>query len=533
MIARVSGWLGLGSSGTRGAVAVAGLLGCLAFASGASAAPSNTYLSIFAGTGTAGTPTPGPATGSALYHPRDVAVDPTTGNLYIADYHNSEVEKVTPGGTLSIAAGTGSYGAPTPGRATHSALGNPAGVTVDSTGNLYIADPFNNKVEKVTPKGTLSIIAGTGTAGAPTPGPATRSALDQPYGVAADPNTGDLYIADYNNSRVEKVTPKGTLSIIAGTGTAGAPTPGPASSSELRNPSDVTVDPTTGNLYIADPFNNEVEEVTPQGALSIVAGIGTPGAPTPGPATQSALDYPHGVAVNSTGDLYIADYNNSEVEKVTPQGTLSIIAGTGTAGAPTPGPSTHSALDQPLGVGVDPGTDDLYIADTNNNEIERIGPPCPAPSGSLTGARLGPVALGMTRAQTRKALPIYTVTHNRFDFCLSGGPGIVVGYPSARLLKSVSAHDRGRLRGKVVVVLTANHHYALGHITAGTQVAQVHRRLAKAGRFQIGANTWYVLRGRHATWVLKVHHGTVVEVGIANHALSATSAGQRRLLTGF
>jgi DNA-binding beta-propeller fold protein YncE len=533
MIGRVSGWLGLS---LRGAVVGAGLLGCLACASTASAAPSQTHLSIVAGTGVAGLPTPGLATSSPLYHPRGVVVDPTTGDLYLADYHNNDVEKVTPQGTLSIFAGTGtgSFGRPTPGPATKSELDSPTGVAVNSIGDLYIADPYNNEVEKVTPHGTLSIVAGTGAAGAPTPGRATKSELDQPYGVAVDPTTGDLYIADYDNNVVEKVTPRGALSIVAGTGVKGAPTPGPATKSELGVPSDVAVN-SAGDLYIAEPFYYEVEKVTPHGTLSIVAGTGTPGAPTPGPATQSELGFPHGLGMDlTTGNLYIADYDNSEVEQVTPQGSLSIVAGTGTAGTPTPGPATQSELDQPLGVGVDPGTNDLYIADTSNNEIERIGPPCPAPSGDLTSDHLGPVALGMTRAHARKSLPSYTVTQSRFDqFCLAGGPGILAGYPSARLLNTLSARQRTRLRGRVVLALTANHHYALDHITAGTRVAQVHRRLAHAVRVRTGGSTWYVLGGSNATRVLKVQHGTVEEVGIADHALTATRAEQRRLLTSF
>jgi DNA-binding beta-propeller fold protein YncE len=539
MIRPVSRGLGSGARRAWGPAVVAVLLGCVGCAATASAAstasatPSETHLSIVAGTGAAGAPTPGPAVSSALYHPRGAAVSPTTGDLYIADYHNSEVEQVTPLDTLSVVAGTGSYGAPAPGPATKSPLGNPTGVALDTSGDLYIADAFNNEVEKVTPQGTLSIVAGTGAAGAPTPGPATQSKLDEPYGVALDSANGDLYIADYGNSQVEKVTPHGTLSIVAGTGGYGTPTPGPATTSALRNPGDVAVDSTTGNLYIADPFNNEVEQVTRPGILSIVAGTGAAGAPTPGPATQSALNLPHGVAVNSTGDLYIADYNNSEVEKVTPQGTLSIVAGTGAAGAPTPGPATQSALDDPLGVGVDPGTGDLYIADTDSNEVERVGPACPAPSGGLTGVRLGPVALGMTRAQTRRALPILGLARNQLDLCLAGGPGILVGYPATRLLRTLSARQRAQLRGRVVLALTANHHYAFDGITAGTRVSRVHGRLAHASRLRIGDKTWYVLLGSEATKVLDVQHGTVEEVGIANQALTTTRAEQRRLLAGF
>ena len=381
-------------------------------------------LTIFAGNGLIGTPTPGPATSSDLSSPGDVAVD-TSGNVYIADTNNSEVEKVTPGGTLSVIAGTGTSGAPTPGPATSSKLFKPLGIAVDSSGNVYIADTDNNEVEEVTSGGTLSIIAGTGASGAPTPGPATSSKLFDPSGVAVD-SSGNVYIADRGNQRTEQVTSGGTLSVIAGTGAVGAPTAGTATSSKLFDPSGVAVDssgnvyvadetagvvgkvssgtmsivaglvdfgpPTagaatsselaapggvavdsSGNFYIADTDNNVVVKVTAGGTLSVIAGTGTSGAPTPGPATSSNLASPSGVAVDSSGNLYIADTNNNEIEKVTPGGTLSVIAGTGATGAPTPGPATSSKLDKPAAVAVD-GSGNVYIADNDNNEIEKVTP---------------------------------------------------------------------------------------------------------------------------------------------------------------
>lgn len=335
-------------------------------------------LSVVAGTGTYGTPTPGPATGSKLAHPTSVAVD-TSGNLSIADPSNNVVERVTPAGTLSIAAGiVGTSGTPTAGPATSSHLYNPAGVAVDRSGDLYIvafgyvglSAMVNSAVEKVTPAGTLSVVAGTRTDGPPTPGPAASSDLGLPKGVAVAPG-GDLYIADTTNQVVEKVTPTGTLSIVAGTvGTSGTPTPGPATKSHLGGPVGVAVD-TSGNLYIADAVSNVIEKVTPGGALSIVAGIVGGGPPTPGPATSSHLSNPDGVTVDTAGNLSIADSLNRVVEKVTAGGSLSIAAGDGTSGAPTPGPATSSHLGQPTGVAVD-RTGDLYIGDFGL--VEKVTP---------------------------------------------------------------------------------------------------------------------------------------------------------------
>jgi DNA-binding beta-propeller fold protein YncE len=320
--------------------------------------PHPTYsLSIFAG--------------SSAFAPEQLALD-STGNLYIADSHAGVVKKVTPGGTLSIFAGTGGIAAPTPGPATSSPM-FPTGVAADSSGNLYIASPATHQVLKVTSGGTLSIFAGTGVAGAPTPGPATSSKLNGATSIAVDP-LGNLYIADTSNHRVEKVTPGGTLSIIAGTGGTGTPTPGPATSSPLPWPRGIAVD-TSGNVFIAS-LNHVIYKVTAGGTLSVVAGTGGSGAPTPGPATSSNLANTEHIAVDSAGNLYISDHsvsdNSNYVLKVTVDGTLSIIAGGAGFGRATPGPATLSDLAFLKGIVVDPDGNVFVAVD---GDLVKLTPP--------------------------------------------------------------------------------------------------------------------------------------------------------------
>lgn len=325
-------------------------------------------LSIFAGTGTDSTPTAGPATSSNLNEPYGVALD-ALGNVYIADSTNSLVEKVTPAGTLSIFAGNGQTGTPTPGPATSSALNEPEAVAVDADGNVYIADSGNQLIEKVDTSGTLSIIAGNGTGGAPIAGTAINSPLYYPSSLAVD-SSKNVYIADELNHVVEKVTPAGSLSIFAGTGTSGLPTAGNATSSKLNRPSGLAID-SSGNVYISNYASAIVVKVNSLGKLSIFAGTGTPGLPSAGPATSSKLGGPMGLAVDTAGNVTIADRGSNLVERVAPSGKLSIFAGTGSRGEPTPGPATSSNLNDPQAVAADE-SGNVYIADENNQVIEKV-----------------------------------------------------------------------------------------------------------------------------------------------------------------
>jgi len=298
-------------------------------------------------------------------------------------------------GYLSIIAGNtnGTSGPPVPGPSVDSGLNSPKGVTVDNSGNVYIADCFNNVVEKLTPDGlggyTLSIIAGTGTAGLPTNGPALNSNLRSPCGIDND-NLGNLFVADSDNNLIEKLTPDGlggyNLTVIAGintTNNAGLPTNGPALNSTLSHPIGIDSD-NLGNLFIADWQNNIVEKLTPDGLggynLTVIAGINTAnnaGLPTPGPSVNSALNSPWGVATDNLGNVYIADSGNNIIEKLVPDGfggyNLSIIAGdaNGTAGLATDGPALDSLLNFPVSTKVDLNGN-FYITDTFNNLVEKV-----------------------------------------------------------------------------------------------------------------------------------------------------------------
>jgi uncharacterized protein (TIGR03437 family) len=310
----------------------------------------------------------GTATSAELLSTADVVVD-ATGNLYIADPGNNRVRKVS-GGMITTVAGNGIAGfSGDGGLAASASLNLPQGVAVDSAGNLDIADCYNDRIRKVS-GGTITTVAGSANGGfSGDGGPATSALLACPSGVAID-SAGNLYIADSWNSRIRKVS-GGTITTIAGNGIVGfSGDGGPATSASLNLPVGVAVD-SAGNLYISDRGNFRIRKVS-GGIITTVAGNGVWGfSGDGGPATNASLAGPNGVAVDSAGNLYIADFGNNRVREVS-GGTITTVAGNGYTGFwGDGGPAIGAALNSPEGVAVDLAGN-LYIADTDNNRIREV-----------------------------------------------------------------------------------------------------------------------------------------------------------------
>jgi trimeric autotransporter adhesin len=345
------------------------------------AIPGSGIIITVAGSGTCGySGDGGAATSAKLCSPSAVAVD-ASGNIYIADTGYGYIRKVnTTTGFISTVAGNGApYSSSGP--ATSTGVGIALGIAVDASGNIYIADSSDSRVLKVNAAtGVMNSIAGTGTAGySGDGGPATSAYLDAPAGLSLDTG-GNLYIASSGDSRIRKVNPAGTISTVAGTGTAGySGDGGAATSAELNLPEGVYVD-ASGNIYIADWENNRIRKVNTAGIITTVAGTGTAGySGDGGAATSASLNLPQGVYVDASGDIYIADGANNRIRKVngTTQ-TITTVAGNGTAGYSGDGGIATSAELNFSGFGMGSvyvnaaGT--IYISDNDNNRIRAVGP---------------------------------------------------------------------------------------------------------------------------------------------------------------
>ena len=302
------------------------------------------------------------------------------GNLYIADGGNNRIRKVDSAGMITTVAGTGTAGFGGDGGAAVAAqLSSPTGVAPDGSGNLYIADTDNGRIRKVDSAGNITTVAGDGTFGFGGDGGAAVAAqLNSPSGVAPA-GSGNLYIADQNNDRIRKVDSAGNITTVAGDGTTGFGGDGGAAvAAQLNLPHSVAVDG-SGNLYIADWGNHRIRKVDSAGVITTVAGSGTAGFGGDGGAAVAArLSLPTGVAVDGAGNLYIADWGNHRIRKVNSAGVITTVVGDGTAGFGGDGGAAAAAqLNSPRGV-APAGSGNLYIADTGNNRIRKLTPP-PAP----------------------------------------------------------------------------------------------------------------------------------------------------------
>ncbi len=397
-------------------------------------------------------------TGSAAQFngPRAVAVD-AGGNIYVADQYNGTIRKVTPGGAVTTLAGTaGIYGS-ADGTGAAAQFNQPSGVAVDMAGNVYVADTGNDTIRKITPGGVVTTLAGTAGSPGAMDGAGGAAQFNQPLGIAADLG-GNVYVADSANNEIRKITAGGVVSTLAGTPGARGSADGTGSAALFDAPEGVAVD-ANGVLYVADTSNGTIRKISADGSVTTIAGtagmhgnsngtgmaasfaspvgiavdgtgnvfvadnswtadttggtlgLGLPSAPdnsiraiTPGGVVttlagspySAQFNQPQGVAVNASGDVYVADTGSNTIREISPGPTVTVIAGisfySASYGEYLDGTGAAARFGHPTGVAVD-GSGTVYVADTNNEVIRKITPDgvvttfagTPGPEGSADG----------------------------------------------------------------------------------------------------------------------------------------------------
>ena len=321
----------------------------------------------------------GQATNAELNKPSGITTD-VLGNLYIADYANNRIRKINSLGNITTIAGTGTAGfSGDGGQATSAKLSSPISVILDAEGNLYIADESNNRIRKVNTSGIITTVVGNGAgAGSFTccyggdGGQATNAELNEPSDLAFD-SQGNLYISDWLNNCIRKVSTNGIISTVAGNGTSNggfSGDGGQATAAKLFEPSAITID-VLNNLYIVDEANNRVRKINSQGIISTIAGNGTAGySGDGGQAAIAELNSPLVITSDTYGNLYVAD--GDRIRKIDNLGIINTIAGNGTQGFSGDGwQATSAEFYGPSGLCFD-DTGNLFISDFSNNRIRKV-----------------------------------------------------------------------------------------------------------------------------------------------------------------
>jgi hypothetical protein len=500
-------------------------------------------ISTVAGTGTAGytaSEDGGAATSAKLSSPTGVFIT-SSGEIYIADYNNHRIRKVDTNGDISTVAGSASSGFSGDGSpATSATLNAPRGVYVTSSGEIYIADTYNHRIRKVDTNGDISTVVGNpvsdgfgGWVGAYSGdgGPATSAKLDSPHGLHVT-SSGEIYIADTQNSRIRKVDTNGDINTVAGSASSDFSGDGnPATSATLNGPRGVYVT-SSGEIYIADTYNQRIRKVDSNGDISTVVGNpvsdgfgGWAGdlSGDGGLATSAKLDGPRGLHVTSSGEIFIADTHNQRIRKVDTNGKIYTVAGSGATGggsgafAGDDGAATSARLNGPQHVfAVNSGL--FYIADLDNQRIRKV-----VGDGGVTsgGGVNEPIGLPTTANSAGVAVDI-------FDFTLAD---LGTGDSVTLTVSQIVLHTSGtgpfekvifRLNGTGVSNVAGTYNSGASTITFPVSIS-----LADGGSETYTVNAYYstntgLTEGQ--TFVLSVDGDTDLTVGSSGTQMGTTSA---------
>lgn len=305
----------------------------------------------------------GTGTSIQFSNPSGLAKD-ASGNIFVADRDNHRIRKITPAGSISTFAGSGTAGLQD-GAGAIARFNQPYGLTIDAAGNLYVADRMNYCIRKITATGVVSTLAGSTNGFAD--GAGTSAQFSELYGICID-GSGNLYVPDFFNNRIRKVTATGVVTTLAGNATNGF-TNGAGTAASFYNPFQTATD-AAGNVYVADYYNHAIRKITPAGVVTTLAGSGTAGS-ADGTGAAASFRQPGGLTVDANGNVYVADVYNNKIRKITPAGIVSTVAG-GSGPGNTNGIGTAALFDSPLCILGDFTNNAIYVSEYGNHRIRKI-----------------------------------------------------------------------------------------------------------------------------------------------------------------
>ena len=339
----------------------------------------NGAVTTVAGIGATAGSADGAATSSLFDLPLGIAAD-TLGNLYVADSNNNTVRKISETGVVTTLAGTALVLGNVDGAGATARFSNPSGIAADLAGNLYVADSWNYTIRRITPQGVVSTIAGTAGVNGTADGIGAAANFNAPAGVAVDSN-GNVFVVDRGNLSIRKITPGGIVTTIAGTARAPGSVDGVGTVAQFTVPIDIAVD-SAGNLYITDNsirFQSPVatiRKITPGGTVSTFAARAGIFGSADGTGPTAQFFYPNGIAVDTQGTVYVADAANYTIRMITPAGVVTTLAGAAGVPGSTDGIGATARFLGPKALAVD-SAGMLYVVDGTN--IRKV-----TPNGTVT-----------------------------------------------------------------------------------------------------------------------------------------------------
>jgi sugar lactone lactonase YvrE len=331
--------------------------------------PSGVVTTIAGLAGAAGS-TDGDATTARFFFPQSVVLD-AAGNLFVLDTGNNTVRKISSSGMVSTIAGVAGVAGSADGSGAAASFNNPGAMAIDSAGNLYITDSGNHTVRKLTPAGIVSTLAGTPGIFGFQDGAGSAARFNSPFGVAVD-GSGTLYVADTSNAIIRKITPAGVVSTFVGSANAQGSSDGTGASARFANPAGVALDG-SGNLYVADSLNDTIRVVTPAGVVSTLAGAAGVKGAVDGDGAAARFNDPFAIYCDSTGRLFVADGYNNVIRSLTTGGKVTTLAGTASVAGSADGLGAAATFNLPSAITGD-SAGNVYVAEFENDTIRKATP---------------------------------------------------------------------------------------------------------------------------------------------------------------